>query len=306
VYEIQKLKYVCERDIDLLFLEEVSVNPAFSKFFINSVVPHKNLIFVDAKHSVSNKHGESDLIVIFENERHKKTAVLIENKIDAVFQKKQDYRYKLRGNEGIKAGWWQNFKTCLMASEKYLNKSKGKSFDATFAYEDMQGFFTKEKTSRGNHKAEILAIAINKSKNPYLAQKDEAVTNFHRDYYNYVSQNFPCFDLKEPQDKPSDSSFIHLKSRKYLPNNKIIHKLRFGVFDITSGYAAEDFLKAEKHFNLPTGCHLQIANKKTVIRIIVHKINHKAPFVTQEKNIRNSFYLLLDTLQQIKTASGNI
>jgi len=306
--EIQKFKYVCERDIDFLFVEEISVNPAFAEFFIGKMTTSKNIKDIESYQSVSNELGESDIVVTFKDEENKKTAILIEDKIDAIFQPDQDKRYQLRGKKGIKEGYWDCFKTCLMASDRYLANSTHKLFDATFSYENILTFFSQGTDLRSKYKGEIIKFAINKSRNPYLAQKDDAVTNFYKGYYDFVSANFPEFILKPPTDKPAEAFWIHFYSQKHLPDNRIIHKLRphHSVFDIVLDYSADELSKARRKFILPKNASFEKVGKNVVIRIPSSVINQKEPFISQEEKVRDSFEKLSNVLSNIKRKYRNI
>ncbi|MBM4387545.1 MAG: PD-(D/E)XK nuclease family protein [Deltaproteobacteria bacterium] len=111
-----KVQYVAERDIDLLLLEELNVSPVFSFWLFQQThsestnAPSCN----GAWHSVTHpQFGESDLIVVYENE----FAILMENKIDALAQPEQASRYRKRGEMGCRDGLWQRFLTCIVAPE---------------------------------------------------------------------------------------------------------------------------------------------------------------------------------------------
>lgn len=86
---------VAERDIDFLLLEELSVSVEFQEWLASRVF--NEVIYaakIGAWHSVSESGlGESDLIFIFSGIDGQRNAVLIENKVDAVPQRKQGLRY---------------------------------------------------------------------------------------------------------------------------------------------------------------------------------------------------------------------
>ena len=78
------IKYVAERDIDLLLLEEFNANAEFASWFMSVAFPkEKESECIGAWHSVNDPElGESDLIVLYD----RGFAILIEKKIDAPVQ----------------------------------------------------------------------------------------------------------------------------------------------------------------------------------------------------------------------------
>jgi hypothetical protein len=80
-----------ERDIDLLLAEEFSISPAFANWFLKhtSNIDHTNATVADVAVSASDAAGESDLVIIYNVAGGRTFALLIEDKIDAGFQKNQ-------------------------------------------------------------------------------------------------------------------------------------------------------------------------------------------------------------------------
>ena len=114
------LEAVSERDVDLLILEEMSVNRTFIEAFL-AEIGLDELQQWKVFHSVTDSAlGETDLLVRLVLGGGRTRAVLIENKIDAIAQPEQANRYKLRGEAGIENGDWGSFSTCIMAPERYL------------------------------------------------------------------------------------------------------------------------------------------------------------------------------------------
>ena len=83
--ELKFVASIAERDIDLLVMEELSVSTEFREWFSSRVFGEP--IYqseIGTWHSVSDVQlGESDLVFLFEAVDGPRTAVLIENKIDA-------------------------------------------------------------------------------------------------------------------------------------------------------------------------------------------------------------------------------
>ena len=115
--DLKFIASIAERDIDLLVLEEFSVSIEFCEWFSTRIFGEPTYqSTIGVWHSVTDaKFGESDLIFLFENIEGARISILIENKIDAPPQITQGERYYFRGEKGIKEGYWEKFKTCVIA-----------------------------------------------------------------------------------------------------------------------------------------------------------------------------------------------
>jgi len=76
---------VSERDIDLLLLEEFLSSPDFSDWFVMKALGDSVNLgrCMEARRSVSDGSGESDLEISFVQEDGVRTRLLIENKVNA-------------------------------------------------------------------------------------------------------------------------------------------------------------------------------------------------------------------------------
>jgi hypothetical protein len=95
---------VAERDIDLLVVEELRVNPEFATWLVaRTWGPGLFEESVGAWHSVTHgSSGESDIVFVFTTKAGARNAILVENKISAVAQPEQAERYRVRGDSD---GW---------------------------------------------------------------------------------------------------------------------------------------------------------------------------------------------------------
>jgi len=139
---------IAERDIDLLLVEEFTVNAQFGKWFISHLAEtSKDLPVMEkglgAWHSVTELGlGESDIVFLFESTDSAEVALLIENKVHAVAQPERDKRYRERGKLGIETGKWNDFRTCLIAPARYLALHQmTEEYDGFVSYEDLRAFF---------------------------------------------------------------------------------------------------------------------------------------------------------------------
>ena len=108
---LRRSRSIQEFRIDFFLEEEFTVDPDFVRAFLlacGSPLALRSLEHV--AHSVSDKHGEVDLVVSLTAEETDgdttRAVLLIEDKISAGFQPRQPERYRERGVEGVQKGWW--------------------------------------------------------------------------------------------------------------------------------------------------------------------------------------------------------
>jgi hypothetical protein len=127
-----------ERDVDLLLREELYVSKAFQRFFSMLGGDFRGSRFVRARHSVDRYAGESDLEVDVTVAGHS-IRLLIEDKIDAQFQKGQAERYVKAGEDYVTKLECNGFATVLVAPKSYLAGSDH-GFGKTMGLERIQDF----------------------------------------------------------------------------------------------------------------------------------------------------------------------
>jgi len=167
--DIQKLEAVAERDIDLLFIEELSISKSFRSWIYGMVweTNDHDLPFLGAWHSlIHSEYGESDIPAIFKDSHDHKTAILIENKIDALAQPNQAARYRSRGDAGIEKAWWHKYRTCIIAPEAYLNSNtEAEHYDVRISYESVKSWVWQGSPDiRNRYRAEVMENAIVQSR----------------------------------------------------------------------------------------------------------------------------------------------
>ena len=233
--EINFLESVTERDVDLLILEELSVSDQFREMFSTLVFSETVYkAYIGTWHSVcSDNLGESDLLFIFDAMNGLETAILIENKIDAAPMPEQGGRYRQRGEEGIKNGLWENYKTCIIAPKKYLGSVKDSgSYDSNISYEEIYSYFESEgnKDKRSAYKANVLLEGIEKNRRGYQPIDDERVTNFVKQYFEYVNEKNPELKMQEVKPRQAGSSWIEFNPNVLPPGREVTlaHQLTNG------------------------------------------------------------------------------
>ena len=218
---------ITERDVDLLLLEELLVSETFANWFITEIIRQPPPItIVGAWHSVSDALlGESDLIVKFETEKGLIEAILIENKIDAVAQTEQGYRYKMRGDKGITQGEWSRFTTCLFAPQSYLDRNS-EPYDVEISYEQVITFFQTLADVRSLYRATFLQEAVEKNRRGYQSVVCRRMTDFATAYLDYVAQNHPELNPEIAKPRAAGHDWIHFYPIPHQKNVVIVHQIR--------------------------------------------------------------------------------
>jgi hypothetical protein len=125
---------IYERDVDVVLAEEFYANDQFANWALSQSKSFSldDTKVVEVSVSLSDRDGESDLVVVFERINGGRIALLVEDKIDAQFQPDQLNRYRRRGDSGIAAGSWKEFEVVLFAPRSYIERhSIAQQFDFT-------------------------------------------------------------------------------------------------------------------------------------------------------------------------------
>ena len=277
--DLKCLQAVSERDIDMVLVEELQSSKAFREWVATKVYGldcYKEKI--GAWHSVSDPSlGESDIIFLFANTTDGTTAVLIENKISASAQPDQGNRYQKRGIAGQKNGWWDEFKTCLIAPEKYLHSvTQTQTYDVEISYEAIQSYFVNQQQSdeRFKHKALVVEEAILQNRRGYQPEIDSSLSQFVQDYYAFAIDNYPEVGIDFPKPRPSGSTWIAFHPDCLPEHADIAHQTTAGFVKLFFRGAAEQFesLKNRYQDHLSGGTEIVITGKSVAIITKVPKI----------------------------------
>lgn len=269
---------VRERDMDFLLMEEFYAGTGFERLFLE-VVERPSFSFVGAQRSIVNSHlGETDIHVECRDGNGSVLHLLIENKIDAVFQKDQHVRYMQRAQ--LLVGPSVSARVMLVAPRAYINSQN--EFEYAISYEAIMAWFRArtDDIPRSLYKAEILRLAIEQERRGYQAVKDELVTAVWSQYYEYVQAHMPELAMERPGVKPSSSSFVYFHP-KWLPDGtRLIHKMEKGYLDLElSGRAGEYEALAQRYSSvLSDGVSLVRTNKSVSFRVEV-------PALSFERNL---------------------
>lgn len=273
------LQSVSERDVDMLLVEELQVSCDFRKWLAQQVFEsdvYKEKI--GAWHSVSDVIlGESDVAFLFVNNLDGRTAVLIENKIDAPPQPEQGDRYQKRGIAGQNEGWWDEFKTCVIAPQKYLESTMNtESYDCEISYEEVEGYFLERvgEDERFDHKAMVVREGILQNRRGYQPTIDPCLTRFADEYYNFATKRFPDVAMVSPKPRPSGSTWISFRPAWFPKQMDIVHQMTAGYVKLFFRGAARQFEEIQQLYcpALPSGCDVIPAGKSVALAVEVPQI----------------------------------
>jgi hypothetical protein len=283
------LEAVAERDIDLLILEELVVNPEFLVWWLDQVTPEgsgRGAVAVRGQHSVTHPNlGESDLVIVYSRGQSDLHAVLIENKINAPPQPDQALRYSRRGEAGVAAGTWKSFRTCIVAPQRYLDASdQSVLYGGRISYEAVRDWFLDRGTDpRAEFRARVVAEAIEQSRRGYTPEADERVTEFWHRYWECASEEFPELNIPEPGPKPAGSTWIEIRPEVLGSGRRIYHKLQAGLVDLQLDGSADRLGAIKDNLSplLGTDTEVLATGKSASVRVRVPPLDPFADFGEQ-------------------------
>lgn len=267
--------------IDFFLEEEFSVDPNFIRSFLSACGSSLTVKQVEqVSHSVSDKHGEADVVVLFSAEKQNgdivKAVLLIEDKINASFQPDQPDRYRQRGEEGLSGGKWAAFVTVLVAPAAYIRIPHG--FDAALSLEQIKGWICPSDPARQAFKVAKIDEAIRKKNSTGVMTVDEAMTEFRRSYYEYLQtfnkEHGTDFTMRKPAPTWWGDTWFQLKSltlplwieiRHMAPNGNV--EISFKKTELAKAAALSELLESDMNL-IATGKY----NQHVTIRLQVPPI----------------------------------
>jgi hypothetical protein len=197
---IPTLSHATERDIDLLLVEELHASKGFLIWMAGHVGFGGAIRSWDVKHSKrrTRSRREIDIFLEITHADRTRSALLIENKLDASEQPDQaeSYRDELRALSGAYA----RSAMILACPKSYAAEQSafaGK-FDAVVAYEDIATFLRELRDEAGSElvlrygfRADIIDQAIYKHRRGYTPIPDRVVGDFNAHYVELLASMAP-------------------------------------------------------------------------------------------------------------------
>lgn len=294
---------VCERDIDLLVLEEVVASPDFLSWILDRIGMDPSCELVDARRSVKTARGESDLEL--EVQGVNGTAkIMIENKVDAAFQPDQPQRYMERADAYKESGKYSEVVTVILAPKIYFSDpGEQYGFDAKVTYEDIVQWLKvpERRTLRTAYKLNLLHAAIDRGRSGWQLIPNPKVSQFWRSYWQLAERVARQLAMPVPKSEiPAGSHFIVFQPAALPGNVKLKHKVAYGHVDLEFSGMGSDLAKLERLYGsvLPPGARIEKAAKSAVIRIRVEPIDMtKADFDDCEVVVRKSLEAAVQLLE---------
>jgi hypothetical protein len=301
---------VNERDIDLLILEELTVSDEFCDWFSARVFGCTVYNAAGgAWHSVvAGDNRESDLLFIFLSQSGERIAILIENKIDAPPQPQQAQGYRNRGEQGEVDGFWDSFKTCLIAPERYLASSRQTElYDHEVSYEEILAYFSSRRfrDNRFGYKAKVIQEAIEQNRRGYQPVFSREMTAFVEKYVMYAQRHFPQLGVQAAKPRPAGSTWIKFRPAGLATSIDLCHQM-------TAGYAKVFFTGAIEQLEAITNKYapylteyqlISAAGKSVSITVEVPKLEPLQPFEQQQEKVAMALQQLSALLQVLVKAT---
>lgn len=291
--DLNVLKAVAERDIDLLLLEELHASPQFRAWFgqkcgLENAEAHH---LFGAWHSVSEaSFGESDLIAVLEDAAGIKYGLLIENKIDADPQPAQGERYRIRAASGVDKGHWNECCTCLVAPDRYLQADRTSGYDHRISYEEIRDWIRSADRSNARYgfKAMVIQEAIEQHRRGYRPEPHADVTAFYQDYYRTLMAECPELRMRKPGGVPAKSDWVRFYPQGLAARFRLRHKMRFGRVDLEMAGCGDlvDRIKELDSGMLDQDMDILRVNKSAAICAFVPTVDRFAGLAEQIEAVR--------------------
>lgn len=289
---ILPVEAIQERDVDLILLEELSTDNSFCEWFINELNLPKLTFVNGAWKSISSFGlGETDVLFSY-NSAGKKIFILIENKLEALFQNEQHSRYLKRAGEYLDRKDCDEAFCILIAPELYCKNQS--DFENYLSYEVIAKRFEFTGSKRNVFKSKLLHIAIEKLRRGYQPVNSVPVQAFWLSYWNYKEEKHPSLKMKRPEIVPFNSDWPMLFDDR-LKNIIFYHKLGQGNTDATfKGFSEEIEYKIKEI--LPDWAKFEKHSKSFSIRVFSGRVDRTKDFNSQIENIENG----LQNLERIR------
>ncbi len=267
---------LCERDMDILFVEAVLTDPSFGRLLVDKTdLREKPFSIVSAELSKADSNlGESDITVILDFEGVK-YGFLIEDKIDAIAMPDQHGRYVKRGEKAVEAGEYNGYRIFIFCPERYFwNNDEAKLYEHLLTYEECQAYFNSKDDPLSAFRSRQFEQAITKAKKPPTINVDEKANAFLRQYIRYQNEYYPSLDRSTREDRNG----WWVEYRTLLGRVWVTHKIQEGYVDLTFSRAkdkldiAKTIAEWAKRHKLPNVSAIN-SGKSVFFRVHVPKLD---------------------------------
>jgi hypothetical protein len=257
------LTHATERDIDMLFIEELDASPDFANFILQKACSDTNVQIATQNvfHSVRRTHNRREIDIQLsamctEGRRH---AILIENKLDTTAQAGQAQSYRDEASLLLARGEADVAKTMLIcpAAWPLSDPNFAKAFDTVLTYEAAKDYLASRIRSMGGelgarlaHRVAMLDQAVTKARRGYQAVAMPVITDFNAAYVSIMKEaklKIVAGPNMLKAGRPGESKTMifdpsNLPNWPFLPQMRLVHQLR-------EGNANLNFYKWGDHFS---------------------------------------------------------
>ncbi|MDM7852094.1 MULTISPECIES: PD-(D/E)XK nuclease family protein [Pseudochrobactrum] len=237
---IPTLSHATERDIDLLLVEELHSSLEFTTWIAAQAGILSPIASWDVKHSKrrTRSRREIDIFVDIYHQDKSRSAILIENKLDASEQPDQaeSYREELATLDGA----FQNRSMLITCPEAYSRQHHNftSKFDSIVSYETISDFFRKLLTEVGSDlvlrysfRSAILDQAIYKHRRGYTPIPDKVVGDFNAKYVALLAilapEIIPGPSMRKSANPRESTSMIFDQAASFSKLPEVIRPRRF-------------------------------------------------------------------------------
>lgn len=295
-----------EREVDLLLLRELHAVPAFRAFLIGKAFHRNEQAFVGAWRGVFDSFGETDVLLISDVDQLGRVAVMIEDKIGAVFQADQAARYRIRGDAGVADGSWAAYRTCLVGPSLYIDPHLSSAeWDIFVSFEDIISWL--ESLTEGDASALFFRDALKRASGKFQSGgfvPDARATAFWQRYLTICKEEFADLGLVSLKPVQSKNEPWPRFAVSRLPvGTRLEHKAWKGHVDLTFDNQKIDDVRERIEPSLLTQFQLVKAGGSTALRATVSRVQHLESFGSQEESVRHAL-IAARSLMQFATANG--
>ncbi|GAB4329924.1 MAG: hypothetical protein Kow0037_05310 [Calditrichia bacterium] len=270
-----------ERDIDILLLEELSVNVQFCDWFVRELgLPELTYCKSVLKSICEPGLGETDILLEYLSE-NKQVYVFIENKLNSPFGPRQYNRYLQRAKKAIEDGKCEEAFVVLVAPGLYCETQY--FFENFLTYESIANQLKNFEDPRSMFKSRLLKIAVEKLRRGYNPINSTIVQKFWLSYWKYKEEYYPDLKMKKPGIVPHKSDWPTMYDER-LANVRFYHKLAQGNVDATFKDASEE-LERQLIEILPDWAILKKFGRSFSIRVFSGRVNRTGDFSRQIINV---------------------
>jgi hypothetical protein len=256
---IPTLTHATERDIDLLLVEELYSSQDFVLWVAIQAGISKPISQWDVKHSKrrTRSRREIDIFIDIIHDDNTRTALLIENKIDA--QEQPDQAESYRDELKTLSSEYDLTAMIVVCPEEYRNQHYHftSKFDVCLTYQTIRNWFSDAQKEAGNEdvlryrfRTELFEQAIHKHRRGYTPIPDIAVGDFNAKYVKMLAELAPKIipgnSMLKPANPRESTSMIfdQKKSLAEIPDDvrptRFAHELGRGS-DKRANYVAVTF-----------------------------------------------------------------